>query len=128
MDLNRRRVRVTALSRPCPLPAQAGRDSATEPRQSWGGPVKRLIFSLLGKDPQAVVVSFWTGADALVLKMIEEIRGLVPDRQHYVVAIGPGPKPEGCMKIELKPGDLYLQLRRVFRHKRIGLAPVLFTS
>src|SRR5260370_41755721 len=28
--LNRRRVRVTAWSRPCPLPAQAGRDSATE--------------------------------------------------------------------------------------------------
>src|SRR6266705_1100218 len=56
-------------------------------------PLKRFVFALLGKDPDAVVVSFWTGSDALVLKMIEEIRQLVPDRQHYVAAIGPGPTP-----------------------------------
>src|SRR6266852_1612968 len=92
------------------------------------GRLKRFVFALLGKDPEAVVVSFWTGPDALVLKMIEEIRGLVPDRDHYVVAIGPGPAPPGCVRIELEPGDPYLQLRAAFRHKRIGLAPVLFSG
>ena len=48
--------------------------------------LKRFIVALLGKDPEAVVVSFRTGEDALVLKMVEEIRGLVPDREHYLVA------------------------------------------
>ena len=37
------------------------------------GRLKRFVFALLGKDPEAVVVSFWTGSDELVLKMIEEI-------------------------------------------------------
>jgi polysaccharide biosynthesis protein PslH len=92
------------------------------------GRFKRVVFTLLGKDPEAVVVSFWTGPDALVLKMIEEIRGLVPDREHYVVAIGPGPTPPGCVRIELEPGDLYLRLRRALGPKRIGLAPVLFSG
>jgi glycosyltransferase involved in cell wall biosynthesis len=89
--------------------------------------LKRLIFGLLGKDPKAVVVvSFWTGQDALVLKMIEEIRALLPAREHYVVSIGRAPAPDGCVCVELKPGDPYLQLRRALRRKRIGLAPVLF--
>ncbi len=88
--------------------------------------IKRLIFGLLGKDPEAVVVSFWTGPDALVLRMIEEIRALVPDREHYVVSIGPKPAPPGCVPIELPPRDLYLHLRRALRRKRVGLAPVLF--
>ena len=63
--------------------------------------LKRWIFALLGKDPEAVVVSFWSGEDSLVLKMIEEIRTLVPDRRHYVV--------------KLEPDEPYLQLRRAFR-------------
>ncbi len=88
--------------------------------------MKRLVFALLGKDPDAVVVSFWTGPDALVLQMIEEIRALVPGRDHYVVSIGPKPAPPGCILIELAPRDLYLHLRRALRRKRIGLAPVLF--
>src|SRR5712691_10071588 len=92
------------------------------------GRLKRFVFALLGKDPEAVVVSFWTGPDALVLKMIEEIRELVPDRQHYVVAIGPGPTPPGCIRIELEPGNLYLHLRAALRRKRIALAPVLFSG
>jgi glycosyltransferase involved in cell wall biosynthesis len=90
--------------------------------------LKRFIFALLGKDPEAVVVSFWTGPDALVLKMIEEIRALVPDREHYVVAIGPGATPPGCIRIELEPGDLYPRLRHALGRKRIGLAPVLFSG
>ena len=91
-------------------------------------PLKRFVFALLGKDPDAVVVSFWTGPDALVLKMIEEIRQLVPDRQHYVAAIGPGPTPTGCIRIELGPIDTYLHLCAALGRKRIGLAPVLFSG
>jgi glycosyltransferase involved in cell wall biosynthesis len=91
--------------------------------------LKRLVFGLLGKDPTAVVVvSFWTGPDALVLKMIEEIRTLLPARDHYVVSIGRAPVPEGCVCVELDPSDPYLQLRLALRRKRIGLAPVLFTG
>src|SRR5262245_53396555 len=92
------------------------------------GRFKRFLFALLGKDPEAVVVSFWTGPDALVLKMIEEIRELVPDREHYVVAIGPGPKPAGLIRIEIEPRDLYLQLHAALGRKRVGLAPVLFSG
>jgi glycosyltransferase involved in cell wall biosynthesis len=92
------------------------------------GRLKRLVFELRGKDPEAVVVSFWTGPDELVLKMIEEIRSLVPDRRHYVVSIGSRPVPPGCARVELEPRDLYLQLRRAFRGLRVGLAPVLFSG
>jgi glycosyltransferase involved in cell wall biosynthesis len=89
--------------------------------------LKRLVFGLLGKDPKAVVVvSFWTGEDALVLKMIAEIRELLPAREHYLVSIGPKPAPEGCVHIELGHSDPYLELRRALGPKRIGLAPVLF--
>jgi glycosyltransferase involved in cell wall biosynthesis len=90
--------------------------------------IKRFLFELLGKDPQAVVVSFWTGDEALVLKMIEEIRELVPDREHFVVTIGEKPVPSGCVHIELSPTNLYLELRRSFKRKRIGIAPVLFNG
>ena len=90
--------------------------------------LKRFLFALLGKDPQAVIVTFWTAEDALAQKMIEEIRALVPDRDHYVVTIGPKPVPPGCTHVELEPNNLYLQLRYAFKRKRIALAPVLFTT
>jgi glycosyltransferase involved in cell wall biosynthesis len=90
--------------------------------------LKQFLFELLNKDPQAVVVTFWTGEDPLVLKMIEEIRQLVPDREHYIVTIGAKPVPPGCIHINLAPYNLYLELRYALKRKRIGLAPVLFTS
>jgi glycosyltransferase involved in cell wall biosynthesis len=88
--------------------------------------MKRLIFWLLGKDPEAVVVSFWTGEDELALRMIREIQELIPERRHYVVTMGPAPDVPNTARIELKPGDLYLQLQRALRRKRVGIAPVLF--
>src|SRR5580704_7852508 len=101
-------------------PLQLDRHRRVRPRQlpAASTMIKRLIFALLGKDPEAVVVSFWTGPDALVLRMIEEIRGLVPDRDHYVVSIGPKPAPAGCVLVELPAADLYLHLRRALRRKR----------
>ncbi|MBI3473484.1 MAG: glycosyltransferase [Candidatus Solibacter usitatus] len=94
--------------------------------------LRSLLFGLLGKDPEAVVVSFWTGEDALARRMVEEVRSLVPDRRHFVVwsRVGQIPDlPERITPVILPPGpDLYLRLRRAFRDKRIGLAPVLFTD
>jgi ribosomal protein S18 acetylase RimI-like enzyme/glycosyltransferase involved in cell wall biosynthesis len=70
---------------------------------------KKLLFGLLGKDPEAVVVSFLTGDEAAARSMAEEIRRLEPDRRHF----------------EVREGS-YSELRRRFRHYRIGIAPVLF--
>ena len=47
--------------------------------------LKRWIFGLLGKDPEAVVVTFCTGEPELCRRMAEEVRGLVPDRRHFTV-------------------------------------------
>lgn len=79
--------------------------------------LKQLLFRLLGKDPEAVVVTFLTGEEPLAAAMLEEVRRLVPDRRHFAVALEPGPA-----------WQLYRRLRRKFRGLRIGLAPVLFTS
>lgn len=90
---------------------------------------KALWFGLLGKDPEAVVVTFWSGEDALASGMVEQIRKLVPDRRHFVVTVEDRELP-GVTIVRLQPGDagaLWLQLRRAFRNLRVGLAPVLFT-
>ena len=82
--------------------------------------IKKLVFGLLGKDPEAVVVSFASGAPDLSRRMAAEVRELVPERRHFLVQLD-----------ELKSGSawsLYLQLRRRFSSLRIGLAPVLFTD
>ena len=52
--------------------------------------LKRLLFRLLRRDPDAVVVSFCSGDEALAARMVEEVRGLVPDRRHFVVEAPPG--------------------------------------
>jgi len=73
--------------------------------------LKALLFRLLGKDPEAVVVTFHTGPADLCRRMEEEIRGLVPDRRHFSAT------PEN-----------WPDLRRRLERYRIGLAPVLLTS
>lgn len=79
--------------------------------------LKKLIFGLLGKDPDAVVVSFASGDEQLAARMIGEVQGLVPDRRHFTVSQESG-----------STFAIYRRLRRRFRRYRIGLAPVLFTS
>jgi ribosomal protein S18 acetylase RimI-like enzyme len=75
--------------------------------------LKQFIFRMLGKDPEAVVVSFASGDTELVRRMHEEIRRLEPHRRHFLVT--------------LEEISSYWQLRRRFRAYRIGLAPVLLT-
>ena len=79
--------------------------------------LKRLIFGLLRKDPNAVVVSFASGEVELATRMAEEVERLVPDRRHFVVS-----------EARESTWAMYRRLRRHFRAYRIGLAPVLFTS
>ncbi len=93
--------------------------------------LKRLVFGLLGKDPEAVVVSFLTGDEALAWAMAEEAQELIPRRRHFTVCVGPREEVPGATLIALQPGpvwSLYGQLRRALGRFRIGMAPVLFTA
>jgi glycosyltransferase involved in cell wall biosynthesis/ribosomal protein S18 acetylase RimI-like enzyme len=76
-------------------------DAATRVRSA----IKSLWFRLRGVDPEAVVVTFRSGAPDLCDRMEREFRELIPDRRHFVV----------------RPGD-----RPDFRGLRIGMAAVLF--
>lgn len=79
--------------------------------------MKAWIFRLLGKEPEAVVVSFLSGEPELANAMSEEIHSLVPDRRHFSVEWEQG-----------SAWSLYRKLRKRFRRYRIGLTPVLFTG
>jgi glycosyltransferase involved in cell wall biosynthesis len=72
--------------------------------------LKKWIFRLLGKDPEAVVVTFYTGDPELCRRMEEEVMSLVPERRHFVVT-----------------EDSWPALRRELRRYRIGLAVVMLT-
>ena len=72
--------------------------------------LKRWLFGLLGKDPEALVVTFSTGDAELCRRMAEEVRALVPGRRHFVATEANWP-----------------ELRRELRRYRIGLAPVMLT-
>ena len=71
-------------------------------------PLKQWIFRLLGKGPEAVVVTFCSGDAELCRRMAEEVRSLLPGRRHFVATAENWP----ALRRELKP-------------YRIGLAPVM---
>jgi glycosyltransferase involved in cell wall biosynthesis len=75
-----------------------------------GHAMKQWIFRLLGKGPEAVVVTFCTGDSELCRRMAEEVRSLVPDRRHFVAT-----------------EENWLELKRQLKPYRIGLAPVMLT-
>jgi MFS transporter, ACS family, hexuronate transporter len=54
--------------------------------------LKQWIFRLLGKDPEAVVVTFCSGDAELCRRMADEVRTLVPDRRHFVATEENWPK------------------------------------
>jgi ribosomal protein S18 acetylase RimI-like enzyme len=74
--------------------------------------LKKLIFRILGKDAEAIIVSFATGDPLLADRMFAEIQALEPRRRHILV------RPEEASS--------YRSVRRLLRGYRIGLAPVLF--
>ncbi len=79
--------------------------------------LKKFIFHLIGKDPEAIVVSFATGDPELAKRMFAEIQRLVPDRRHFLVR----PEEFGTRSMFA----IYGQLRKRFRAYRIGQAPLL---
>jgi ribosomal protein S18 acetylase RimI-like enzyme len=82
--------------------------------------IRQFIFGILGKDPDAIVVSFASGDTDLSNQMFAEIQQLEPARPHVLVT-----------PAELEQGStlqIYRQLHTRFRKQRIGLAPVLFTD
>jgi polysaccharide biosynthesis protein PslH len=85
--------------------------------------VKHSLYKLFGKDPEAVVVSFLSGPAPLALRMVEQIRELVPEREHFAVA--PDDEPLEIPGVTVVPLSAF---RRVLGRKRIGLAPVLYSS
>ncbi|MDQ2898502.1 MAG: glycosyltransferase family 4 protein [Acidobacteriota bacterium] len=92
--------------------------------------LKRFVFGLLGKDPEAAIVSFWSGDDELASAMVAEIRRLEPKRRHFVVTLGTAEIP-GVTMMRLHPGNawsLFGQARKQLSRYRIGLAPVLIAS
>ncbi|MDZ4798215.1 MAG: GNAT family N-acetyltransferase [Bryobacteraceae bacterium] len=78
--------------------------------------LKTALFRFLGKEPEAVVVSFCSGPPELAARMVAEVLALVPDRRHYAVSSHP---MAGVTTIA--PADAPDALRS----KRIGLAPTL---
>ena len=72
--------------------------------------LKQWFYQLLGKDPEAVVVTFSTGDAELCRRMAEEIRELVPDRRHF-----------------LATEENWPELRHELARHRIGLAPVMLS-
>lgn len=74
--------------------------------------IKRWLFSLAGKDPEGVVVTFLSGDPALAKAMEEEVRRLEPSRRHFSIA----------------PDDSYREIRKRLRPHRIGLAAVLYAA
>jgi ribosomal protein S18 acetylase RimI-like enzyme/glycosyltransferase involved in cell wall biosynthesis len=79
--------------------------------------LKQFIFRLLGKDPEAIVVTFASGDPELAQRMFAEIQRLVPDRRHFLVTPADF-NGHSTLKI-------YRQLRERFRAYRIGQAPLL---
>jgi ribosomal protein S18 acetylase RimI-like enzyme/glycosyltransferase involved in cell wall biosynthesis len=82
--------------------------------------LKSLYYGFLGKDHEAVVVTFLSGDPERARAMFDEIRKLIPERRHYAVA------PEGVSVENAIPFHSYRRLRKALRRMRIGLAPVLF--
>ncbi|HET8547775.1 MAG TPA: GNAT family N-acetyltransferase [Bryobacteraceae bacterium] len=72
--------------------------------------LKRWVFDLLGKEPEAVVVAFLSGPPQLAAAMAEEVRRLIPDREHYTIRL-----------------EEIASARALLSRKRIAMAAVLFT-
>lgn len=83
--------------------------------------ITHLLYKLFGKDSEAVVVSFLSGSAPIARQMVEQIRDLVPGRQHYAVTLDNEPVEIAGVTC-LRFSDIGQTLRR----KRIGLAPVLY--
>ncbi len=96
--------------------------------------LRRLLFRLLRKNPDAIVVSFATGEPTAVSSMAAEVQSLVPSRRHFLVCLASEERlylQPGRTVLAVKPSStlrLWFQLHRALRPYRIGLAPLLLAS
>jgi len=91
--------------------------------------LKNWWFGLVGKDPNAIVVTFATGNPESVRVMTSEVRALIPDRRHFLAGLEPLPEIDGFTPILLDAGgvvSLWFGLRKALRRYRIGMTVVLF--
>jgi ribosomal protein S18 acetylase RimI-like enzyme/glycosyltransferase involved in cell wall biosynthesis len=91
--------------------------------------LKCAVFSLLGKEPDAVIVHILSGDPSRSEGMLDEMLRLVPDLRHIAISTEPRSLPAGVQPVVLTPGsagELWLQLRRACAAYRVALAPVLF--
>lgn len=72
--------------------------------------LKQWLFRLLRKDPKAVIATFATGDPDLCRRMFDEVRALVPDREHLLVT-----------------EENWPEMRQKLKRLRVGLAPVMLT-
>ena len=70
----------------CPRPRRAATNRWVDRMKQR---LKRWIFGLLRKDPEAVVVTFCSGPPDLCRRMVDEVQSLVPDRRHFAGAAMP---------------------------------------
>ncbi|MFN0104276.1 MAG: glycosyltransferase [Bryobacteraceae bacterium] len=81
---------------------------------------RKWLWRLLGKDRDAIVLHFASGAEGRVRKMYEEIRTLEPLREHWVVCWRDAIAGLPCLVIAS-----WGELRRALGRRRVGLAPFL---
>ena len=93
------------------------RGVSTEPSEGRG---------VIWRRTAGVIVSFASGDPDRARKMAQEILGLEPNRQHFIVCLDQAIEIEGITTIFVSSRDPYLEARRALRGLRIGLAPVLF--
>ncbi len=74
--------------------------------------LKRVLFGILGKDPEAVILILGTGRHA------EIMRELVPDRRHIVIESCPGESA----------GEAWLRIRSAVSDYRVALGAVSTTD
>lgn len=86
--------------------------------------IKRLIFGLLGKHPDAVVVNYATGTEEQVRAMVAESRRLIADRRHLLVCQKPAFEIDGVETVVVRP--TWWHVARALRRYRVGMACVLF--
>lgn len=70
--------------------------------------VENWTYRLLAKDPEAVVVTFFTGDPQVCRRMAEEVTGLLPDSRYFVATPRTGPR---CVR-ELRHYRIDLNFRR----------------
>lgn len=85
--------------------------------------IKIKLFRLLGKEPEAVVVSFLTGDVTQSDAMAADVRQLIPDRRHIRVGMQ-GANADLALKSN-STWAIYSELKARLGKYRIGMAPLL---